>query len=519
MPTRHPCTGMHHAVLWTHAVAAIMAIAISIDSEARFINSPAAYVQEFVNDRTGRRFLTSDAAEIKILLSGQVGDGWRRTGVTFWRYTYSVGTPRPVCRFYAPSVNSHFYTVRDFECQLLRSNPQLGWHYEGNEFSALDPQDGYCPVAVRRYYRAPMHRYTADPNVQTRLVRDGWADEGVDFCMEGIDHAPVASYELLSQDVLPTSECEDESTRLGACVALNQLPRFSYRFDGSIPSISTTPGASGLPVPPPAAYFAQSYTGVFGHIVSPIGGPFPEEVLRHSFVQVPPVAGASSSGFGIYVNGRDFVPNPEFPEVNALSINPIYQFPTAAPRAGESDRRVMPWSTNAERRVRLQFELGVAYVRRHVQTDHAISHPVIELYDTRSRQNLYITIGAAQTVPVAMREEEDHFAFDVGTGKVIVSTMFRDNPAFGKTSGQSFYCEANATSHRCESPVSKWFSIDLSRADIAYVIAKARRLNPALSPNVADYAIDNFSFNNEIGAGSELGLNLSNFSLAVFDDD
>ncbi|MBL8519457.1 MAG: hypothetical protein JNK75_02190, partial [Betaproteobacteria bacterium] len=53
----------------------------------------------------------------------------------------------------------------------------------------------------------------------------------------------------------------------------------------------------------------------------------------------------------------------------------------------------------------------------------------------------------------------------------------------------------------------------------AYVVAKARRLNPALSPNIADYAIDNFSFNNEIGVGAELGLNLSSLQLMIFNDN
>lgn len=519
MSTPRSHNPMPALVRWFSLPIALIAIAMPRASEARFINVPAAYVQEFVNDRTGRRFLTADPEEIKVLLSGFVGDGWRKTGISFWHYRYSTGTPRPVCRFYAPTVNSHFYTVRPFECELLRSNPQLGWRYEGSGFTALDPEDGVCPVAVRRFYRFPMHRYSADANVDARLMREGWVDEGVDFCMEGLDHAPLAGYELLSQDVMPSAECEDESVRQGPCIALNQLPRFAYRHDGAFPSLATIPGSPFPPAPPPAAYLAQSLTGVFGQIVSPIAGPFPGEVLEHSFIQVPPIAGASSAGFGIYLHGRDFVPNPEFPDVNALSINPIYQFSTAAPEPGASDRRLMPWSTRAERRIRLQFDLGIAHVRRHVQSDHAISHPVIELYDTKSHQNLYITIGAAQTVPVAMREEDDHFAFDTGTGKVIVSTMFRDNPAFGKTTGQSFYCAADDNSHLCETPASRSFSIDLSRADMAYVVAKARRLNPSLSPNVADYAIDNFSFNNEIGRGSELGLNLSNYALLVFDDD
>ena len=176
----------------------------------------------------------------------------------------------------------------------------------------------------------------------------------------------------------------------------------------------------------------------------------------------------------------------------------------------------MPWRDGIVRTLELSFNLEVSYVRRADEGSHAISHPTLELIDTRSRTNLYITLGGAQTVPLPRNEAEDYFAADFGSGKVIVSTSFRANPSFGeRIRGDSFFCDATANSHRCDGLAVKSFAFRLRPADIAFVIAKARKLQPLLSPNIADYAIDNFSFNNEVLNNAELAVALSFYTLEI----
>ena len=176
----------------------------------------------------------------------------------------------------------------------------------------------------------------------------------------------------------------------------------------------------------------------------------------------------------------------------------------------------MPWRDGIVRNLELSFDLSVAYVRRADDASHAISHPRLELIDTGSRRNLYITLAGAQTVPLPTSEQEDYFAADVITGKIIVSTSFRANPSFGeRLSGESLFCAATAVSHLCNQPVFGSFAFRLRPADIAYIIAKARKLDPTLSPDMADYAIDNFSFNNEVLNSAELGVSLRNYRLSI----
>ena len=55
-------------------------------------------------------------------------------------------------------------------------------------------------------------------------------------------------------------------------------------------------------------------------------------------------------------------------------------------------------------------------------------------------------------------------------------------------------------------------------ATIAAVVRKARTLDPALSPNIADYAIDNFSFNNELLNNAQLGLYLADYTLRIYEE-
>lgn len=483
----------------------VLSAALLLAPAAHAIYIPYQNIQEFVNENTGRRFLTANAEEQKILLSGQVGGGWRSTGLVF-AVSPLAPDQKGVCRFYAPALNAHFYTLSDFECELLKS-VDAGWRYEGIAFQAIPPESPACLHKIHRLYGQGSHRYTASPEVREKLAQQGYVDEGPAFCANGAYSAPFATYELTSGPIMPTADCENEDENLGACVALNQTSKLPFVYEWTLPALPSGPVAHPS--------MASHLTGVDGILHSSIADP--TQVTTHSFVQLPPIDGYRS-GFGIYVNGRDFsttVPNAE----RLMSINPIYQFRTRSPADGEADRRLMPWrDSRFTRSLLLSFYLRVAHVRRSDSSAHAIAHPVIELLDTRSGRNLYITIGAAQTVPLASRPEDDYFAFDSGTGKVIVSTSFRNNPSFGTVqSGQTFFCEADAVSHSCNANPG-YFSMLLSAADIAAVVRKARTLDPALSPNIADYAIDNFSFNNELLNNAQLGLYLADYTLRIYEE-
>ncbi len=465
---------------------------------------PFVKVQEFVNEETGRRFLTADSAEAKILLSGQVGTGWRATGVLF---SFSPLLPlKDVCRFYAPARNAHFYTLNEFECAFLKNN-DVGWRFEGIAFQAAPPDSEVCPNRVYRLYGEGTHRYTANDRTRSQLVKQGYIDEGTAFCANSVSVLPYASYELTSGPIMSTAECENEDENLGACVALNQTRKLPFVYDWVLPALPSGPYHHPS--------MAWRLTGVDGILHSSIADP--GQVTSHSFVQLPPIDGYRS-GFGIYVNGRDFSADTPVAE-RLMSINPIYQFRTRAPQAGETDRRLRPWSdARFTRSLQLSFYLRVAHVRRSDSGAHAISHPVIELLDTKSGRNLYITIGVAQTVPLVTRPEDDYFAFDSGTGKVIVSTSFRSNPSFGTVqTGQTFFCAADATNHTCDANPG-YFSMLLTASDITAIVRKARTLDPALSPRIADYAIDNFSFNNELLNNAELGVYLADYTLRLYEE-
>jgi hypothetical protein len=489
--------------------------AVPAGAQGVFIGLPRDDVIEFVNDITKRRVLLVSLAEIEAVEKGAAGPGWRRSEFAFSVYRGSgLGLPG-VCRFYAPSVNSHFFTLNEEECAQLRA-PGSAWIHEGIAFFAAPPIRGGCNyppnllgyhTPIYRLYnnRAAFldstHRFTDDVEVRQALVDRGWIDEGVAFCT-GTATPKFPRYEIAANQVLQSQECENESLRLGSCVGLNQTVGLPFR----LPSSSQSGSIGGAALATQTPYYL---THADGDVVTSVQSAFVGDVTQHSFVVLDPTSRIN----GFYVNARDRTTGPELPY---MSINPLYQFVTTPPNQNESDRRVMPWRDSIVRVLELSFYLDVAHVRRADAGSHAISHPTLELIDTRSRRNLYITLAGAQTVPLAKDEAGDYFAADVGSGKVIVSTSFRSKPSFGqRISGESFYCDADATSHQCATSGGGSFAFRLRPADIAYVIAKARKLDPALSPNIADYAIDNFSFNNEAFNNAELGVRLDRYALTI----
>lgn len=155
---------------------------------------------EYYNTALDHYFLTPDRKEQAAIDSGAVGATWVRTGKTFpvilgpgcpiaredglhWVYRFA-GEPN-----IGPS--SHFFTVSQDECAVVRDRADWHWVFEGVSFWASEPVDGACQTYMQTLYRAynngkggePNHRYATDHTVIDTMVAQGWADEGVAMCV------------------------------------------------------------------------------------------------------------------------------------------------------------------------------------------------------------------------------------------------------------------------------------------------------------------------------------------------
>jgi len=90
----------------------------------------------------------------------------------------------PACRFAAaPNVgpNSHFFTVSQDECAVVRDRADWHWQFEGVPFWAMEPANRACTTFTKALYRAfnngkegtPKRPYSTDP-----LSRRWWRKAG-----------------------------------------------------------------------------------------------------------------------------------------------------------------------------------------------------------------------------------------------------------------------------------------------------------------------------------------------------
>lgn len=150
-------------------------------------------VYEFFNTELQHYFRTGSKSEAGMINAGSAGPGWNDTFDYFYAWSGPFGGAHPVCRFYGtPGIgpNSHFYTASGEECESVKRDP--GWTYEGIAFYAKLSADGQCRPGERPVYRAynmrwmqndSNHRYTTDYATYSAMLAQGWAPEGVAFCV------------------------------------------------------------------------------------------------------------------------------------------------------------------------------------------------------------------------------------------------------------------------------------------------------------------------------------------------
>lgn len=153
---------------------------------------PAASIVEFFNAPFNKYFITASPADWAVL-DQHASIGWKRTGVTFSAYTQGQDAAAlPVCRYFAPAVASHFFSVSKADCDLLAVTP--GFVYEGIAWYATPPIAGTCVSGTSSLYRTfnngsntnngpANHRYFNDYSFYQSYAVKGYALEGLAMCL------------------------------------------------------------------------------------------------------------------------------------------------------------------------------------------------------------------------------------------------------------------------------------------------------------------------------------------------
>jgi hypothetical protein len=184
----------------------------TLNASAAIPASEQTVAVEFYHAQLDHYFITADPIEIKDLDTG-VHKGWTRTGYRFaiMKAGSSFAGTSPVCRFYSPSLDTHFYSAKKAECDAVKEQFGKTWTFESDEvFRAfeVDPETGVCAPdttsTFRLYNNRPdaNHRYTDQVSVFhfMKLVKsyipegDGSPALPTAFCTpSGGDVVPIAS--------------------------------------------------------------------------------------------------------------------------------------------------------------------------------------------------------------------------------------------------------------------------------------------------------------------------------------
>ena len=167
-----------------------------LDGRARYFGKAVdlgAYEQQgldpvyrFWAPAKGRPFYTIEDWERDILID-DYPNVWHFEGIAFYAHKRDIGgTEVPVYRFWSPLRFDHIWTTSREERDRLLGQSTV-WSYEGVVFYAFDaanPPLGTLPVYRLRSKTQNYHVYTIDEDERDTLVKDApgvWADEGVAF--------------------------------------------------------------------------------------------------------------------------------------------------------------------------------------------------------------------------------------------------------------------------------------------------------------------------------------------------
>jgi hypothetical protein len=177
------------------------------------------------NTSTPHYFMTANRAEANAVRGGGAGPGWQQIATEWgWNGDSWIKGAGPVCRFYSPVVNSHFYTANVGECCSLRTG-NTGWKFEELAFVAVTPTAEQCPeglVPVFRAYnkgfdtrfRDTNHFYTTSASAYQSKISSGWAPEGVAFCVRS-GSAIALDAQVLSTAIVNGSDGGGDSDGAG----------------------------------------------------------------------------------------------------------------------------------------------------------------------------------------------------------------------------------------------------------------------------------------------------------------
>jgi len=153
--------------------------------EQGFLLQPAATeVYRFWSPVTATHFYTIDPDE-KDSLIADFSDVWTYEGVAFRLPTATDPNAMPVYRFYSKSFASHFYTIFEWERDILINTYPDVWEYEGPVFYAYP--EGLQPewaVPVYRFWSPSKttHLYTVDATERDNIIKQSshiWSYEGI----------------------------------------------------------------------------------------------------------------------------------------------------------------------------------------------------------------------------------------------------------------------------------------------------------------------------------------------------
>ena len=477
-------------------------------------------VMEFVNDSTGHYFITANGEEMSAVLQGRAGAGWRRTGYNFTFRTfpeYPPDIPRAdVCRFYAPSVNSHFYTANPAECATLR-NVDLGWFYEGIAFRAVVPSGGACAAGFQPVYRLynnrwmfkdSNHRFTSDDRVRRRHVASGWSDEGIAFCSEPTERRIEKAYWTSVTDPFPGTECAAAAHEIHSCLVLRSLPPIARSIDKNVNP------ANPYEVNPQYSESWDRITGWqawWGRLLTVEPSADPQRVASSTFLQLVPIGAYSWAttlgAFTLHLDSRQRTGG------DLAGVSLITRFATTTLLLGQpADGPLFPWRDGRDTDVFVGMGFGpVPLLRRFDADAHFYALPIVRFRDMASGRMLMLTLQTIGTVAAG-----DFVVYDPVSRATTVSTSFSDRPAFGTAvRGRFVWCQFSESAAPCPGAASGLFRFRIGVDDFRDVLRLARAVDPALSDDPANYRIEEMECRAESYRGVEASISLGNCALEL----